>query len=153
MIAVDAGELSFIRAWRHKLPTFRRLLDEGTLLKLQSSAEYVTGSVWPTMYTGKSPGEHGITQHIQWDPLAMRMRRVTSDWIYNEPFWYDLSRAGLGVVVIDVPFLFESRLPDAIGNQLGDLMTCWESSMRTYPRFAERFAAASVVTRWGTRFR
>ena len=96
MIAVDASELSFIRAKRHKLPTFRRLLDEGTLLKLQSSAEYVTGSVWPTMYTGKSPGEHGITQHIQWDPIAMRMRRLTSDWIYNEPFWYDLSRAGLG---------------------------------------------------------
>jgi hypothetical protein len=44
----------------------------------------------------------------------MRLRRVTSDWIYNEPFWYDLSRAGLGVVVIDVPFLLENRLPDAI---------------------------------------
>jgi predicted AlkP superfamily phosphohydrolase/phosphomutase len=56
MIAVDAGELSFIRAWRHKLPTFRRLFDEGMLLKLESSAEYITGSVWPTMYTGKSPG-------------------------------------------------------------------------------------------------
>jgi predicted AlkP superfamily phosphohydrolase/phosphomutase len=41
----------------------------------------------------------------------MRMRRITADWIYCEPFWYDLARAGLGVTVADVPFTFENRLP------------------------------------------
>ncbi|MET0153656.1 MAG: alkaline phosphatase family protein [Candidatus Binatia bacterium] len=114
MVAVDAGELSFIRGALPSLPTFRRLFDEGVFHPLASSAEYVSASVWPTMYTGTMPGEHGISQHIQWDPAAMRMRRIASDWLYCEPFWYDLARAGLGVTVLDVPFTFENREPRAL---------------------------------------
>jgi len=114
MIGVDAGELSLIRAALPSLPTFRRLFDEGVFHPLASSAEYVSASVWPTMYTGGMPGEHGISQHIQWDPSSMRMRRIGSDWLYCEPFWYGLARAGLGVTVLDVPFTFENREPRAM---------------------------------------
>lgn len=114
MIAVDAGELSFIRASLPHLPTFRRLLEQAALFPLRSSAEHISASVWPTMYTGTSPGEHGISLHIQWDPAGMRMRRISSDWVYSEPFWYDLARAGRGVTVLDVPFTFENRLPQAV---------------------------------------
>jgi predicted AlkP superfamily phosphohydrolase/phosphomutase len=114
MIAVDAGEISLIRASLPSLPTFRRLFEEAAFFPLRSSAEHISASVWPTMYTGKSPGEHGISQHIQWDPQGMRMRRISADWLYSEPFWYDLARAGLGVTVLDVPFTFENRLPQAI---------------------------------------
>jgi predicted AlkP superfamily phosphohydrolase/phosphomutase len=114
MLAVDAGELSFIRGALPSLPTFRRLLDEGALFPLRSTAEYVSASVWPSMYTGTPPGEHGISQHIQWDPDGMRMRRIADDWIYCEPFWYDLARAGRGVTVADVPFTFDNRLPQAV---------------------------------------
>jgi predicted AlkP superfamily phosphohydrolase/phosphomutase len=111
MIGVDAAELSFIRASLPSLPNFRRLMHEAALVPLRSSAEHISASVWPTMYTGLSPGEHGISQHIQWDPENMRMRRISSHWIYSEPFWYDLARAGLRVAVVDVPFTFETRLP------------------------------------------
>lgn len=114
MIAVDAGELSLIRASLPSLPTFRRLLEEAALFPLRSSAEHISASVWPTMYTGASPGEHGISQHIQWDPTGMCMRRISSDWVYCEPFWYDLAHAGLGVTVLDVPFTFENRLPQVV---------------------------------------
>src|SRR5262245_1633884 len=94
MVAVDAGELSFIRMHLPKLPTFQHLLSDGHLFQFRSSAEHIPASVWPTMYMGKSAGEHGISQHIQWDPSSMRMRRISSDWIYCEPFWYELARAG-----------------------------------------------------------
>src|SRR5687768_13903038 len=114
MVAVDAGEFSFIRSSIEKLPTFQRLFQEGALFRFRSSAEHIAASVWPTMYMGKHAGEHGITQHIQWDPDSMRMRRISSDWIYCEPFWYEIARAGLGVTVLDVPFTFENRLPDAV---------------------------------------
>ena len=40
----------------------------------------------------------------------MRIRRVTADWLYAEPFWYDLERRGLRVAAIDVPMTFPSRL-------------------------------------------
>ncbi len=114
MVALDAAELSFVRASLPRLPVLRRLFDEAVFFPLRSSAEYVSASVWPTMYTGGSVGEHGISQHIQWDPAAMRMRRISADWLYCEPFWYTLARAGLGVTVLDVPFAFENRLPQAV---------------------------------------
>ena len=112
MLGVDAAELSFIRGALPSLPTFRRLLDQGTLFPLRSTAEFMSASVWPSMYTGAPPGEHGISQHIQWDAQRMRMRRIADDWFHCEPFWYDLARAGLGVTVADVPFTFPNRLPE-----------------------------------------
>lgn len=114
MVAVDAAEISFIRSSLGSLPTFRRLIEGGAFFPLRSTAEHISASVWPTMYTGTMPGEHGISQHIQWDPDRMAMRRITAEWLYREPFWDALARQGLGVTVLDVPFLFESRQPGVV---------------------------------------
>ena len=110
MIGVDAAELSFIQRWLPSLPAFRRILETGTLHRLGSTAGVFPGSVWPTFYSGSPPGEHGVYHHLQWDPNAMQLRRVTEDWLYVEPFWYELERRGLRVATIDVPMSFPSRL-------------------------------------------
>ena len=110
MIGVDAAELSFIQRHLPALPRFRELLERGRLHRLRTTADDLTGSVWPTFYTGALPGEHGIYHHLQWDADAMRIRRVTADWLYAEPFWYRLEREGLRVATIDVPMTFPSRL-------------------------------------------
>jgi predicted AlkP superfamily phosphohydrolase/phosphomutase len=110
MIGMDAAELSFIQENLSALPALRRLLETGTLHRLGSTAGVFPGSVWPTMYSGTLPGEHGIYHHLQWDPEAMRLRRVADDWLYVEPFWYELERRGLRVATIDVPMTFPSRL-------------------------------------------
>lgn len=114
LIAVDACELSLVRSALPGLPTFERLFAEGAYFPLHSTAEYISASVWPTMYSGLPPGDHAISQHIQWDPAAQAMRRVDGDWLWCEPFWYELARAGLGVTAVDVPFTFENRLPEAV---------------------------------------
>jgi predicted AlkP superfamily phosphohydrolase/phosphomutase len=114
MIAVDACELSLVRSSLGSFPTFARLLGEGAFLPLHSTADTISASVWPTMYSGLAPGDHAISQHIQWDPAAMQMRRVDGEWLYCEPFWYELARAGLGVTTVDVPFTFENRMPSAV---------------------------------------
>jgi predicted AlkP superfamily phosphohydrolase/phosphomutase len=110
MLAIDAGDIEFIKSFLADLPTLRRVFEEGTYFPLESTAEYTSASVWPSFYTGQMPGEHGVSQHIQWDPQAMRMRRLSSDWFYCEPFWYDLVRDGLKVCAVDVPFTYPSRL-------------------------------------------
>ena len=118
LLGVDACELSFVRAHLGALPTFARLLDGGACHLLRSTAEHISASVWPSFYTGEPPGANGVSQHLQWDPAEMRMRRITDDWLYCEPFWYALARAGLGVTVADVPFTFRNREPRAteVGN-------------------------------------
>jgi predicted AlkP superfamily phosphohydrolase/phosphomutase len=110
MIGMDAAELSFIQRQLPYLPALRRVLEAGTLHHLGSTAGVFPGSVWPTFYSGMPPGEHGVYHHIQWDPNAMQLRRVTDDWLYVEPFWYELERRGLRVATIDVPMSFPSRL-------------------------------------------
>ncbi len=110
MIGVDAGDIGFIEASAGSLPNLRRALDAGLRSGLDSTADVLTGSVWPTFYTGTMPGEHGVYHPIQWDPAAMRPRRVSEDWLYCEPFWSDLERQGETVVAFDVPFTFPSRL-------------------------------------------
>jgi predicted AlkP superfamily phosphohydrolase/phosphomutase len=110
MIGVDAAELGFIQQQLPFLPAFRRILETGTLHRLASTAGVLSGSVWPTFYSARLPGEHGIYHHLQWDAGAMQLRRVADDWLYVEPFWYELQRRGLEVAAIDVPMSFPSRL-------------------------------------------
>ena len=110
MIGMDAGDLLFIRENLSHLPTLAACLDRGQLRPLATTSNYLTGSVWPTFYTGAGPGVHGIYHHLQWDPQSMEIRRVSDAWLYQEPFWYEMSRRGLDVTVLDVPMTFPSRL-------------------------------------------
>jgi predicted AlkP superfamily phosphohydrolase/phosphomutase len=110
MIGVDAGDIEFIESSAGALPTLQRVLGAGARFDLDSTADVLTGSVWPTFYTGTMPGDHGVYHPIQWDPAAMRARRVSDEWLYCEPFWCDLERRGETVVAFDVPFAFPSRL-------------------------------------------
>lgn len=114
MIGLDAAELGFIEAHRASLPNLRRVTATGALRRLGSTAGVLPGSVWPTFATGSSPGAHGVYHHLQWDPHAMRIRRVAPDWLDWEPFWYALARRGLRVAAVDVPMTFPPRPRDGI---------------------------------------
>lgn len=114
MIGIDAGDLDFIRSSLNTLPRLRQLFTDGVFFKLGSTAETLTSSVWPTFSTGTLPGDHGAYYPMQWDPSANTLRRVTPDWIYYEPFWYELARQGKRVAVLDVPFSLPSRLGQGV---------------------------------------
>jgi predicted AlkP superfamily phosphohydrolase/phosphomutase len=109
MIGLDAADLGFIQSFSNELPNLRGVLTRGALHTFRSTADRLTGSVWPTFYTSSNPGEHGIYHHLQWDAGSMRMRRVTPEWLDCEPFWHELSRRGFGVISVDVPLTFPAR--------------------------------------------
>jgi predicted AlkP superfamily phosphohydrolase/phosphomutase len=92
----------------------RQLFEDCPPVRLRSSADTLTSSVWPTFATGSLPGEHGAYYPMQWDPASMTLRRVTDQWLYYEPFWYDLARRGRRVTVLDAPFCHPSRLPSGV---------------------------------------
>jgi predicted AlkP superfamily phosphohydrolase/phosphomutase len=129
MIGIDAGDIDFIQSSLGQLPNLQRLFADGVLVRLRSTGETMSASVWPTFYTGTLPGEHGYYFPMQWDPSTMRLRRVTADWLYCEPFWYELARQGIPITALDVQTAFPSRIACGVeiinwGAQSFDTMDC-----------------------------
>ena len=108
MIGFDAADLSLIREFIKigELPCFGQLIKKNSLIELESTAEWLAGSPWPSFYTGKSPGEHGIFHSNQWNPDLMKRKKISNDWLNPKPFWRDMSKNGVKVVAIDVPMVF-----------------------------------------------
>ena len=110
MIGIDSADAVSVEGFLPQLPHLRGLAKGGGLRRLRSPAGVMSASVWPTFYTGTPPGEHGYYFPMQWEPESMRLRRASDDWLYREPFWYELSRKGLPVTAFDVQTAFPSRI-------------------------------------------
>ena len=164
MIGLDAADLDFIQANIDSLPNLRRILESGITRKLGSTAGALTGSVWPTFYTGKTPGDHGIYHHLQWDSSRMQLRRVSEDWLYCEPFWYELEQRELRVVALDVPMTFRPRLsrgvevitwgshdeltPFAAHPRAENKTGCWIPTEMSCSATASTWSGASTASGW-----
>ena len=75
-IGLDACDLSLIQSRRTQLPVLARLT-EAEFFCEPAAPKALTGSVWPTFYTGSHPGHHGIYQHLVWDA---REDGLAPDW-------------------------------------------------------------------------
>ena len=119
MIGLDATDVDYLQSRLDAFPHLQRLTQVGTFHRLKTPAFAMSASVWPTFYTGKHPGEHGVYFPMQFHAESMRLRRVSDAWLYCEPFWYELSRRGIPVTTFDVQTQFPSRIP------LGVEITNW----------------------------
>jgi predicted AlkP superfamily phosphohydrolase/phosphomutase len=144
LLGLDAADLGLIEAHRASLPALRRVLDTAAVSRLTSTADLLTGSVWPTFATATLPGAHGVYHHLQWDAGAMRLRRVAADWLDWEPFWLALERRGLDVAVLDVPMTYPGRLVRGIE------VTNWGSHDQLGPFGAPRTVGAEIRRRFGS---
>jgi predicted AlkP superfamily phosphohydrolase/phosphomutase len=116
MLGLDSVSLPFIQENRPKLPVLVSLLESGTLRELETPAEYLAASVWPSFSTGKPPGEHGQYFPFQWSGKDRRYRRVAdphwSESFALEPFWHRVAHTGLPTIAFDVAHaLHDDRAP------------------------------------------
>lgn len=104
-VGIDAAEPTFVRELiaRGELPVLGGLLERGRWAEVDSRADFGSGAVWPTFFTGGEPVEHGICNWWAWRPQTMSC--VGPDIaLARSPFWSALARAGDEVGVLDVPF-------------------------------------------------
>ena len=116
MLGLDSVSLPFIQENRRKLPVLASLLETGMVRELETPAEYLSASVWPTFSTGKPPGEHGQYFPFQWSAKDRRYRRVAdphwSESFDLEPFWHRVAHTGLPTIAFDVAHaLHDDRAP------------------------------------------
>lgn len=104
-IGVDAWDKDLVLQWAQAglLPTVRRFLERGAWGLTANPEGFYVGSVWPSFWTGLSPGRHGRYCYAQIRTGTYQHRRVTPLDTAGRPFWEALSQAGRRVAIIDVP--------------------------------------------------
>ena len=142
VLGIDAGDLDFIRSRQSKLPTFRRLLGDTKVFQPQAP-KALSGSVWPTFYTGSAPGHHGIYQHLVWDADKMGLRLIGPEWCARRPFWADLEDKGRKVTVLDVPYTFPIFLKRGV--EISD----WGTHGQTRPLSSNRSDVKKFLSKFG----
>lgn len=105
LVGLDAMEWSLVERWANqgKLPTFRRLIEQGTRAELTTTAAQLPDTVWACIYTGTNPARFEKFFYVQYDPNTMGLRNVPDDAIRRKPFWDYLGAAGQRVGIADVP--------------------------------------------------
>jgi predicted AlkP superfamily phosphohydrolase/phosphomutase len=111
-IALDMADGDLIRHWSRqgRLPHFASLLSSGTWMDLESTAQVLHTSTWPTFATGVQPGKHGVYFPYQPKPGYQMAQHVQPDQYGTATFWHIADRQGCRCVIYDVPETFpESR--------------------------------------------
>ncbi len=104
LIGLDAADVELVEHWISDgtLPNLAELRRAGTWGRLSTSAKHLTGSPWPTFYTGRPPSDHGIYHDFQWRHERMEFAAPATDWLPVRPFWRGLD-SDVFVLVHDVP--------------------------------------------------
>lgn len=98
-------EWNLVQKWANegKLPTFRRLIEQGVRGELQTTAAQLPDTVWACIYTGTNPAKFEKFFYVQYDAGTMGLRNVPDDEIRRKPFWDYVTAAGKRVGIADVP--------------------------------------------------
>ncbi len=83
-----------------RLPTFKRLIDNGVRARLKTVDPVLSPVVWTSAATGFLPSEHGILDFLVRDRRSGRQVPVTSAHRKVKAIWNLLSEAGVSVGII-----------------------------------------------------
>jgi predicted AlkP superfamily phosphohydrolase/phosphomutase len=106
VIGLELGDGKLVEAWAMagRLPFLRSMIDRGCWRWLDTSAEQLHISAWPTIYTGVAPGEHGVYFTFQPAPGLQGYQRFHTG-LYGRPtVWKILDDAGRRCAVLDTPY-------------------------------------------------
>jgi predicted AlkP superfamily phosphohydrolase/phosphomutase len=145
LLGLDSADAELIERWSDDghLPTFARLRRDGTWHRLGTTAEVMHVSAWPSIYTGTTPGGHGLYHAYQVRAGDQRVQRTLPEWCARPPFWKFLDDAGRRCIVFDA--FMDFRLPDFKGVQILEYGTWtwfsepWSSPRKLYQEIVRRF--------------
>ena len=153
ILGLDAATLSLMKPWADegKLPTIKRLLDEGVSGNLKSTIPPVTAPSWSSFMTGKNPGKHGLYHFIEPNPGTYEPRYSNARSRLAKSMWRNFNEAGLTVGVVNVPMTFP---PEAVDGYMISGMDAPEGSAsithppELYERLEKKFGKVSHQIRY-----
>jgi predicted AlkP superfamily phosphohydrolase/phosphomutase len=123
LIGLDSGDAELIEAWMASghMPNFARLRQEGSYARVGTTAEVMHVSAWPTLYTGTTPGQHGLYHAYQVNAGQQLIHRPDPSTAGRPPFWKFLDDAGRKCIVFDA--FMDYKLPGFKGLQITEYGT------------------------------
>lgn len=145
LIGLDSADSELIERWCEEghLPTMARLRSEGLWSPLETTAEVMHVSAWPSIYTGTLPGKHGMYHAYQIRAGEQEVHRTRAEECAQPPFWKYLDDAGRRCIVMDA--FMDYRLKAFRGIQIVEYGTwTWfttpsSTPTRVYKEIVSRF--------------
>jgi len=108
VIGLDGATFRLIRPWAKegKLPTLKKLMEQGAWGELDSTIHPLSPQAWTSFMTGKNPGKHGIFEFVEHKPFSYDLRYINGGFNHAQSLWKILSDAGKRVCVVNVPFTY-----------------------------------------------
>lgn len=133
VIGLDGATFDLIKPWvaEGKLPTFKRLIEEGSFGELASVVPPATATAWPSMFTGKNPGKHGIFQFVVRKPGGYDFGPTNGSNVIGQALWDILGDQGKQVIIANVPMTYPARKVN--GLMITGLLTPPDAATFTYP--------------------
>jgi predicted AlkP superfamily phosphohydrolase/phosphomutase len=106
VVGIDALDPDLVEEWQADLPTLNRLIGAGSESRLRSTDPPLTCPAWPTLYTGKQGGKHGVFGFTTQTEGGYERRPVDYRDIQAESLWKILDREGISCGVANVPLTY-----------------------------------------------
>jgi predicted AlkP superfamily phosphohydrolase/phosphomutase len=108
IIGLDGATWNIIKplADGGKLPTFKKLMSNGTWGTLKSTVPPVTGPSWVSFATGLNPGKTGVFDFLVREEESVNLTPINSKTIQGRTFWGNLSSQGYKVGIMNFPMLY-----------------------------------------------
>jgi len=108
VLGLDMADGALIRRWSRqgRLPHLADLARAGATLELDTPADALHTSTWPTFATGVLPGQHGVYYPYQPTPGQQFARQIGPDQYGARTLWSRADAAGRSCLVYDVPETF-----------------------------------------------
>jgi predicted AlkP superfamily phosphohydrolase/phosphomutase len=135
LIGLDSADAELIERWTDDgtMPVLARLRREAAWRRLATTAEIMHVSAWPTLYTGVTPGHHGMYHAFQVRSGVHGIQRTEPQWCAQPPFWQALDAAGRRCVIFDA--FMDYPLPGFKGKQILEYGTwTWFGEPGSTPR-------------------
>lgn len=133
VIGLDGVPLNIIESWaaEDKLPTFRKLMEQGAVGQLRSTTPPTSGPSWSTFMTGKNPGKTGIYDFLYRRKGSYVFPPVNANRRDGVAIWKLLSDRGKKVGTVNVPMSYP--VEEVNGFMISGWMTPYSAQDFIYP--------------------
>lgn len=132
LVGIDGAEWEILKPLlsQGELPTFSKLIKEGSYGDLQSVTPPISPPAWASILTGVNPGKHGIFDFIHYDE-EYNSFPINNSHLQAPTIWEILNDNNITTGLINVPLTYP---PTSLsGYLISGMLTPGDASVFSYP--------------------